>query len=298
MLQDVADDWAPTAVVFSEPESHRTLQLKGTDAREVALSDPATRRAPSITSTASLRGWNRSAIRVDVLRTLLACSTPDLTALAFLAPSSGNGFQTPGPEAGTAAAERIMKIALDAIRNCLDGAIPGHDRHAARPTARPTSPTSRRCEYVDAAARRAVVAVLQQDAPATCSANPVVVPAASSTRAPSRAMYRLVRALPAHRDRRPAVRAHEGQARRHRVAHRHERGLQAAGRRRLPRSTSHRAPAGRRRCRRRRGAATCSPRCARCAQRSAPLRRPRQALLEHTLDARGARLRHPSTRCC
>ncbi|WP_287365884.1 hypothetical protein [Thauera sp.] len=97
LLQDVADN-GRIAVVFSEPDSHRTLQLKGTDAREVGLEpgDPARAQHHVDRFVARLEPLGYP---VDVLRTLLACAPEDLAALAFT-PSSGS-FQTPGPEAGT-----------------------------------------------------------------------------------------------------------------------------------------------------------------------------------------------------
>ncbi|WP_341649408.1 hypothetical protein [Thauera humireducens] len=98
LLQDVAGT-GRVAAVFSEPESHRTLQLKGTDAREVALEpgDPARAQHHVDRFVARLEPLGYP---VEVLRTLLACAPEALTALAFT-PSSGS-FQTPGPEAGTA----------------------------------------------------------------------------------------------------------------------------------------------------------------------------------------------------
>ena len=120
-------------------------------------------------------------------------------------------------------------LTLDAIRPCLEGAIPASSRPAP-PTARPTSPTCRRSSTSTPATWRCRSSSSTRRGrtswPTRASTLLVIHPLDG-------AIYRLARALPAHRDRRPAVRAHEGQARRHRLAHRHERRVPAARHRRL-----------------------------------------------------------------
>ncbi len=95
---------------------------------------------------------------------------------------------------------------LDAIRDCLEGAIPATSP-PARPTARPTSATSRRCTTSTPTTSR-------------CRSSSSTRRARTSWRNPratvlvihplTAARYRLELELPAHRDRRPAVREHEG----------------------------------------------------------------------------------------
>lgn len=85
------------AVVFSEPSSHRTVQLKGSDAAECAV---ATDDRDAIAAYAS--AFDAELARIGFgggyARTLLAHDPDDLVALRFTA---DQGFlQTPGPRAG------------------------------------------------------------------------------------------------------------------------------------------------------------------------------------------------------
>ena len=85
------------AAVFSEPESHRTVQLKGVDARVEAVTagDEA-----SLQSYAAAMAARLAPFRVPEVfaRALLSASPDDLVAVSFT-PSQGFG-QTPGPRAG------------------------------------------------------------------------------------------------------------------------------------------------------------------------------------------------------
>lgn len=87
------------AVVFSLPSSHRSVQLKGVDARVESLQPEDARivgryRQAFVDQLASL-GFDTS-----LPRTLLAGAQDDLVAVAFT--PSGAFVQTPGPGAGAA----------------------------------------------------------------------------------------------------------------------------------------------------------------------------------------------------
>lgn len=86
------------AVVFSQPTSHRTIQLKGTDAAVVPLrdDDPHVWAAYRERITAELRRIGFSDVFV---RTMLKVSSGDIVAVAF--EPSAAFVQTPGPKAGT-----------------------------------------------------------------------------------------------------------------------------------------------------------------------------------------------------
>ncbi len=85
------------AVVFSEPSTHRTLQLKGRDAAVSGLNGAdmliVERYASAFARELAPLGFEES-----VIRTLLACPPADLVALSFT-PSEAY-LQTPGPQAG------------------------------------------------------------------------------------------------------------------------------------------------------------------------------------------------------
>ena len=120
-------------------------------------------------------------------------------------------------------------ITVDSVRDCLEGTVPGVVATCSA-DGTPNVAYLSQVEYVDA---RHVALSFQffNKTRQNILANPVaellVIHPVSA------AMYRMRRALPAHRDRRAAVRAHEGQAGRHRIAHRHGRRVQAARRRRV-----------------------------------------------------------------
>lgn len=86
------------AVVFSEPSTHRTLQLKGDDARilPIEAGDEAL-AAEYVTIFAD--GLDRLGYPGEVLRAVLAHEPGDLVAVAFTPQAAFS--QTPGPGAGT-----------------------------------------------------------------------------------------------------------------------------------------------------------------------------------------------------
>lgn len=87
------------AVVFTQPSTHRTIQLKAGNARIVPLEaadDGIVRRyVDSFVADLLPLGFPEK-----VVRTLLACDADDLVAIEF-SPSSAF-LQTPGPNAGLA----------------------------------------------------------------------------------------------------------------------------------------------------------------------------------------------------
>jgi hypothetical protein len=98
--QLVADlgDGGRIAVVFSRPSTHRTLQLKGDDARV----RPAT-RAEAATVEAYVEAFAREIATLghthEQARTLLAIRDDDLVAIDFTPNAAFE--QTPGPKAGS-----------------------------------------------------------------------------------------------------------------------------------------------------------------------------------------------------
>ena len=86
------------AVVFSEPPTHRTIQIKGRDARvePLAPGDPAVVEAYRRAFVECLRplGFPEAMVRA-----LLDCADKDLVAVAFTPEAAFN--QTPGAQAGT-----------------------------------------------------------------------------------------------------------------------------------------------------------------------------------------------------
>ncbi|MEO8754781.1 MAG: hypothetical protein ABI624_19110, partial [Casimicrobiaceae bacterium] len=86
------------AVVFTRPATHRTLQLKGDDARvrPLAAGETATVAAYVGLFAAELEPLGQSE---DQARALFACADGDLVAIDF-APNAAF-VQTPGPQAGT-----------------------------------------------------------------------------------------------------------------------------------------------------------------------------------------------------
>lgn len=96
LLQDVRTTRA-IAVVFSQPSTHRTLQLKGTDAAIERLQpgDQAliARQADAFADDIARHGYAR-----PLAHTLVAAETDELVAVSFT-PSAAY-VQTPGPRAG------------------------------------------------------------------------------------------------------------------------------------------------------------------------------------------------------
>jgi hypothetical protein len=85
------------AVVFTQPSTHRTIQLKGTDARTLPLRkadlELAGRYADAFGAEVCPLGYTEEAMRA-----LLSCDPPELTPVTF-SPTAGF-LQTPGPRAG------------------------------------------------------------------------------------------------------------------------------------------------------------------------------------------------------
>lgn len=85
------------AVVFSRPSTHRTIQLKGGDARAVPLAEGdraiVARNAELLVQDLAWLGH-----RQDLARAYLHCEPDELAAITFT-PSAGFD-QTPGPGAG------------------------------------------------------------------------------------------------------------------------------------------------------------------------------------------------------
>jgi hypothetical protein len=97
LLEDVRRS-GRIAVVFTEPSTHRTIQLKGKDAAVVpaAAADQRIVAAYAEAITSVLAGVGREVL---VVRALLAYPHGDLRAIAFTPIAAFT--QTPGPQAGT-----------------------------------------------------------------------------------------------------------------------------------------------------------------------------------------------------
>ena len=96
LLANVRDNGA-IAVVFCQPSTHRTIQLKGTDATVVSLApgDHERMAAQAAALAADIIGIG---YREDPVRTLLAYAPEDVVAVAFTPAAAFQ--QTPGPNAG------------------------------------------------------------------------------------------------------------------------------------------------------------------------------------------------------
>ena len=85
------------AVVFSEPSTHRTIQLKGADARTTPLRKTdgalAKRYADGFVAEVCPLGYEE-----EVMRALVSCDPPGLVPVTF-SPTAAF-LQTPGPRAG------------------------------------------------------------------------------------------------------------------------------------------------------------------------------------------------------
>ncbi len=86
------------AVVFSQPSSHRTVQLKGTDAG-IAAVDEADAVRIARNREAFVRELTSMGYDASLPATLLAGARGDVVAVAFTV--SAAFVQTPGPAAGT-----------------------------------------------------------------------------------------------------------------------------------------------------------------------------------------------------
>jgi hypothetical protein len=96
-LFDAVEATGAIAVVFSQPSSYRSLQVKGTDAVVVPLES---RDKDRVRHYITLYAAEIAALGFDEMfaRTMLSCEPADLSAVTFT-PSSAFS-QTPGPGAG------------------------------------------------------------------------------------------------------------------------------------------------------------------------------------------------------
>lgn len=85
------------AVVFSEPRTHRTIQLKGTDAAVVASAPEDAHRAARYVSAIAAE-FEALGYGAGLAETVLACRAEDLVAVQFTPCAAFS--QTPGPRAG------------------------------------------------------------------------------------------------------------------------------------------------------------------------------------------------------
>lgn len=96
LLADLRDNGA-IAVVFCQPSTHRTIQLKGADATLVPL-EPGDHERIAAQSAALAADIISVGYREAPVRTLLAYAPEDVVAVAFT--PSAAFQQTPGPNAG------------------------------------------------------------------------------------------------------------------------------------------------------------------------------------------------------
>lgn len=96
LLKCIRDNGA-VAVVFSEPSTHRTVQLKGADATVGELQEGDLQRLQAyrdaFAQEVAPHGFNR-----HMIQTLLSHPPADIVALAFTPTAAFS--QTPGPKAG------------------------------------------------------------------------------------------------------------------------------------------------------------------------------------------------------
>jgi hypothetical protein len=102
LLQDIAAT-GQLSVVFSEPSTHRSVQLKASraDVRNAVAADAAAleRYAAAMEQEIALIGFPH-----EVTRTMLAHRIEDVVAVSFTAEEAFE--QTPGPRAGTSVGDR------------------------------------------------------------------------------------------------------------------------------------------------------------------------------------------------
>lgn len=85
------------AVVFSQPSTHRTVQLKGRDT-EISTLLPGDVELIEAYLAAFTRELQPLGFQEDLIRTLLACPLSDIACLGFTPTEAYS--QTPGPNAG------------------------------------------------------------------------------------------------------------------------------------------------------------------------------------------------------
>jgi hypothetical protein len=96
LLTDIRSNGA-IAVVFSQPSSHRTVQLKGNDAIVGDLADDDYRIVDSYRD-AFVQELEPLGFDPVMIRAMLACPPADLVAVSFTPAAAFS--QTPGPNAG------------------------------------------------------------------------------------------------------------------------------------------------------------------------------------------------------
>ena len=96
LLDDIRRNGA-IAVVFTQPSTHRTLQLKGNDARIVPL-EPGDVEVVECYVRAFAADVAPFGFSEAYMRALLACPADDLVAVQFTIAAAFS--QTPGPRAG------------------------------------------------------------------------------------------------------------------------------------------------------------------------------------------------------
>ncbi len=97
LLEDVRRS-GRIAVVFTEPSTHRTIQLKAGDAA-VIPAVAADRGTVAAYAEAMVGALARIGREEPVVRAMLSCPREDLLAIAFTPEAAFT--QTPGPRAGT-----------------------------------------------------------------------------------------------------------------------------------------------------------------------------------------------------
>ena len=96
LLRDLRTTGA-IAAVFSQPSTHRTIQLKGSDATVGAI-EPGDVELIEANAAAALADLALAGFPESFARTIFAYDAPDVVAVGFT-PSTAF-FQTPGPQAG------------------------------------------------------------------------------------------------------------------------------------------------------------------------------------------------------
>ena len=96
LLLDLRETGA-IAAVFSQPSTHRTIQLKGADATLGAV-EPGDVELIEANAAAALADLALAGFPESFARTIFAYDTPDVVAVGFT-PSTAF-VQTPGPQAG------------------------------------------------------------------------------------------------------------------------------------------------------------------------------------------------------